>query len=205
MPASTQCSPPPATSTTTSACRSRCCACAQRHRCCAIELGMNHKGEIAYLAGIAAPTRGAGQQRAARAPRVHELGEEVAAENAAVYAALPADGVAVVNADDAHAGFFRGRAGKRRVVDFGLDAAAAVTGSYALKPLSSEMRVAHARRRGASDAGDPGPAQRAQRAGRGGVRLCSWHPMKDHRRGAERFPSLHRPPAGQAGDAAGRR
>jgi UDP-N-acetylmuramyl pentapeptide synthase len=67
--------------------------------------------------------------------------EEVAAENAAVYEALPSNGVAVINADDAHAGFFRGRAGARRVVDFGLEAKAAVTGRYTLSPLTSQIWI----------------------------------------------------------------
>jgi UDP-N-acetylmuramyl pentapeptide synthase len=67
--------------------------------------------------------------------------EEVAAENGSVYEALPASGVAVVNADDAQAAFFRGCAGARRVVDFGLDAPATVSGGYALKPLASEITV----------------------------------------------------------------
>jgi UDP-N-acetylmuramyl pentapeptide synthase len=66
--------------------------------------------------------------------------DEVAAENAAVYAALPADGVVVVNADDAHAGFFRARAGSRRIVDFGLQHAM-VRGKFTLKPLSSELAI----------------------------------------------------------------
>jgi UDP-N-acetylmuramoyl-tripeptide--D-alanyl-D-alanine ligase len=111
------------------------------HRSCAIELGMNHKGEIAYLAGIAAPTVALVNNAQREHLEFMNSVAEVAAENAAVYAALPADGVAVVNADDAHAPFFRQAAGRRRVVDFGLDAAGAVTGSYALQNLSSEIRV----------------------------------------------------------------
>jgi UDP-N-acetylmuramyl pentapeptide synthase len=54
---------------------------------------------------------------------------------------LPADGIAVVNADDAHAGFFRSRAGTRRIVDFGLEAPAAVSASYRLAPLASELAI----------------------------------------------------------------
>jgi len=111
------------------------------HRCCAIELGMNHKGEIAYLAAIAAATVALVNNAQREHLEFMNSVEEVAAENAAVYEALPAAGVAVVNADDAHAGFFRSRAGARRVVDFGLEAAALVTGSYALGPLSSEITV----------------------------------------------------------------
>ena len=111
------------------------------HRCCAIELGMNHKGEIAYLARIAAPTVALVNNAQREHLEFMNSVEEVAAENAAVYEALPAEGVAVVNADDAHADFFRGRAGDRRVVDFGLHAAAVVTGRYALQALSSDISI----------------------------------------------------------------
>ena len=111
------------------------------HRCCAIELGMNHKGEIAYLAAIAAPTVALVNNAQREHLEFMNSIEEVAAENAAVYEALPAAGVAVVNADDAHAALFRSRAGARRVVDFGLEAAALVTGSYALEPLASEITI----------------------------------------------------------------
>jgi len=110
------------------------------HRWCAIELGMNHKGEIAYLAGIAAPT--VALVNNAQREHLEFMGsvDEVAAENASVYDALPEAGVAVVNADDAHAGLFRSRARGRRVVDFGLGAGA-VGARHALKPLSSELRL----------------------------------------------------------------
>jgi UDP-N-acetylmuramoyl-tripeptide--D-alanyl-D-alanine ligase len=111
------------------------------HRWCAIELGMNHKGEIAYLADIARPTVALVNNAQREHLEFMRSIEEVAAENAAVYEALPEDGVAVVNADDAHADFFRSRAGARRVVDFSLQAKAAVGGRHALKPLSSELSV----------------------------------------------------------------
>ena len=113
----------------------------EAHRWCAIELGMNHKGEIAYLADIARP----GVALVNNAQREHlefmRSVEEVAAENAAVYDALPAQGAAVVNADDAHAAHFRERAGSRRVVDFGLAAKAAVSARHTLGPLSSELSI----------------------------------------------------------------
>jgi UDP-N-acetylmuramyl pentapeptide synthase len=67
--------------------------------------------------------------------------EEVAAENGSVYGALPPDGVAVVNADDGQAAFFRQCAGRRRIVEFGLQAKAAITGGYSLKPLTSEISI----------------------------------------------------------------
>jgi UDP-N-acetylmuramoyl-tripeptide--D-alanyl-D-alanine ligase len=110
------------------------------HRWCAIELGMNHKGEIAYLAGIARP----GVALVNNAQREHlefmRSVEEVADENASLYDALPAHGVAVINADDPHASLFRNRAGARRTVEFGLEGAM-VSGRYRLERLSSEIRL----------------------------------------------------------------
>ncbi len=113
----------------------------EAHRFCAIELGMNQKGEIAYLADIARPTIAVITN--AQREHLEYMGsvEGAAAENAAVFAALPRDGIAVVNADDAHAPFFRKAADGRKVVDFGLEARAQVSGGYALRPLSSEIRV----------------------------------------------------------------
>jgi len=110
------------------------------HRWCAIELGMNHKGEIANLAGIARPTVALVNNAQREHLEFMRSVDEVAVENASVYAALGDDGVAVVNADDAHAALFRRQAGQRRLVDFGLGAAS-VTGSYALHPLTTEIRV----------------------------------------------------------------
>src|SRR5919204_60953 len=59
----------------------------------------------------AAATRGACAALVDNAQREHlefmRNVDDVAAENASVYDALPPEGVAIVNADDAHAGFFR--------------------------------------------------------------------------------------------------
>ena len=111
------------------------------HRCCAIELGMNHKGEIATLANIAMPTVALVNNAQREHLEFMKSVDEVAAENASVYYALAADGVAVVNADDAHAEFFRKAAGGRRVVDFGLEKKALVSGGYAVRGLTSEIDI----------------------------------------------------------------
>jgi UDP-N-acetylmuramoyl-tripeptide--D-alanyl-D-alanine ligase len=110
------------------------------HRFCAIELGMNHKGEIAYLSGIAQPTVALVNNAQREHLEFMRSVEEVAEENASVYDALPDDGVAVVNADEAHAPLFRARAQKRRVVDFGLGGGA-VSARYVLSHLSSEVQI----------------------------------------------------------------
>ena len=111
------------------------------HRYCAFELGMNHPGEIAGLAAIAQPTIAV----VTNAQREHmeflHSVEASAEENANVLRALPASGIAVVNADDACRPIFLKAAGSRALVDFGLERKAAVTGGGTLKPLSSEIVV----------------------------------------------------------------
>ena len=111
------------------------------HRYCAIELGMNHKGEIATLANIAMPTVALVNNAQREHLEFMKSVDEVAAENASVYYALGADGVAIVNADDAHADFFRKAVGAHRVVDFGLEKKALVSGRYTLKGLTSEIHI----------------------------------------------------------------
>jgi UDP-N-acetylmuramoyl-tripeptide--D-alanyl-D-alanine ligase len=110
------------------------------HRWCAIELGMNHRGEIAHLAGIAAPTIALVNNAQREHLEFMDSVDQVAAENASVYEALPPSGTAVINADDPHAAFFRRRAGARPVVEFGLKDAV-VSGRYALSGLQSELRL----------------------------------------------------------------
>ena len=110
------------------------------HRWCAVELGMNHKDEIAYLADIARPT--VALVNNAQREHLEFMGsvEDVALENASIFDALLPEGVAVVNRDDAHAALFCRRAGSNRVVDFGLSEGM-VSARYTLAPLSSELRV----------------------------------------------------------------
>jgi UDP-N-acetylmuramoyl-tripeptide--D-alanyl-D-alanine ligase len=110
------------------------------HRYCAIELGMNHPGEIAMLAEIARPTVALVNNAQREHLEFMNSVEAVAEENASVFDALPADGVAVLNADDAMADVFRRRAGGRRRVEFGLKGGD-VTGRHTLKALESEIIV----------------------------------------------------------------
>jgi UDP-N-acetylmuramoyl-tripeptide--D-alanyl-D-alanine ligase len=88
------------------------------HRVAVVELGMNHPGEIAYLANIRAQ-RGAGQQRAARAPWSSWHVEAVARENGSVLSALPAVGTAVFPADDDYTPVWAALAGGRACLSFG--------------------------------------------------------------------------------------
>jgi UDP-N-acetylmuramoyl-tripeptide--D-alanyl-D-alanine ligase len=102
------------------------------HRYAVIEMGMNHPGEIAYLTRLASPT--VALVNNAQAAHLEGMGsiEAVAREKGAIYDGLCAEGVAVVNADEDFAELWRGMNAKRRVVDFGLDRPAAVSGSHVL-------------------------------------------------------------------------
>ncbi|GAA0887818.1 UDP-N-acetylmuramoyl-tripeptide--D-alanyl-D-alanine ligase [Rhodanobacter soli] len=85
------------------------------------EMGAGKPGDIAYLAAIARPDIGLVTLIApAHLARMGSI-EGVAETKGALYQALPADGVAIINADDAFASFFGGLAGARRQLRFGLD------------------------------------------------------------------------------------
>ncbi len=90
------------------------------HRAAVFELGMNHPGEIAQLAAIAAPT----VALVTNAQREHQefmhTVEAVAHENGAAITALPADGIAVYPGDEPYSAIWDALAAPRRVLRFGL-------------------------------------------------------------------------------------
>jgi UDP-N-acetylmuramoyl-tripeptide--D-alanyl-D-alanine ligase len=96
-----------------------------------LEMGAGKPGDIAWLARIAAPDIGLiNNIGPAHLERLGTLAG-VAETKGALIDALPADGIAVVNLDDAFADEFTRRAGERRIVGFGLDAAADVSARLA--------------------------------------------------------------------------
>ncbi|NJD34081.1 MAG: UDP-N-acetylmuramoyl-tripeptide--D-alanyl-D-alanine ligase [Betaproteobacteria bacterium] len=111
----------------------------QSHRAAVIEMGMNHAGEIDYLTRLAAPT----VALVNNAQRAHLEGlvslQNVALAKGEIFAGLPADGVAVFNADDAQADIWRELSRERRQLTFGLDQAADVRGRFAGHGLGGEL------------------------------------------------------------------
>src|SRR5215469_1704877 len=86
-----------------------------------LEMGAGKPGDIAYLAAIARPDIGLVNTIApAHLERMGSV-EGVAETKGALYQALPVDGVAIINADEAFASFFTGLAGTRRQLRFALD------------------------------------------------------------------------------------
>jgi UDP-N-acetylmuramoyl-tripeptide--D-alanyl-D-alanine ligase len=87
---------------------------------CVVEIGMNHRGEIAPLAALACPHVGV----ITNIERSHigNLGsvEAIAEEKADLLRALPPNGVAVLPAESASLPILRAACGTRQVITFGL-------------------------------------------------------------------------------------
>ena len=94
----------------------------EHHRAAVVELGMNHPGETAQLASLMRPSVALINNAQREHQEFMASVEAVAREHIALIEALPADGVAVVNADDEYAPLWRQAAGAHRVIDFGLAA-----------------------------------------------------------------------------------
>ncbi|HET9643695.1 MAG TPA: UDP-N-acetylmuramoyl-tripeptide--D-alanyl-D-alanine ligase [Burkholderiaceae bacterium] len=98
------------------------------HRAGVVELGMNHPGEIAMLAGLVQPAVALVNNAQREHQEFMASVEAVARENGSVIEALAADGVAVFPADDAQAPLWREMAGARRQLTFALEGGAEVKG-----------------------------------------------------------------------------
>ena len=111
------------------------------HRVGVVEVGMNHPGETAELAQIAGPTIAVINNAQREHQEFMRSVTDVADEHASLIKALPADGIAVINADDVHAAVWRAAAGHREVRDFGFDQKAAVSATCELQAASALLAV----------------------------------------------------------------
>jgi UDP-N-acetylmuramoyl-tripeptide--D-alanyl-D-alanine ligase len=114
---------------------------APRHRAAVLELGMNHAGEIDYLARLVRPT----VALVVNAQREHQeflhSVEATAHENGATIPLLPQDGIAVLPADDGCIGIWRRLAQTRPILDFGLTAPAVLTARYRLEHSAYHVSI----------------------------------------------------------------
>ena len=111
------------------------------HRAAVVEIGMNRPGETAYLAGITRPTIALVNNAQREHQEFMKTVADVAAEHGALIAGLPENGVAVINADDAYADYWRRISAGRRVCDFGLEAPAEVRAQFRLTETGAEIEV----------------------------------------------------------------
>ena len=111
------------------------------HRYAVIAMGMNHSGEIDYLTRLARPDvaviNNAGSAHLAGLGSV----EAVARAKGEILAGLPESGIAVINADDMYAPLWRELAGKRAVIEFGLERNVAVHAQWRVQNHGAHIEV----------------------------------------------------------------
>jgi UDP-N-acetylmuramoyl-tripeptide--D-alanyl-D-alanine ligase len=100
------------------------------HQFAVLEMGMNHAGEIDNLTRLARP--GVAVVTNALTAHIGFLGsvENIARAKGEIFNGLSDAGIAVFNADDAHASLWREANARRCIIDFGLRQPASVRGQY---------------------------------------------------------------------------
>ena len=89
------------------------------HRAAVVELGANHRGEIAALTTMVSPSVGVITQCAPAHLEGFGSIEGVARAKGELFEHMPGKAVAVVNADDPYVALWRELAGRRRCISFG--------------------------------------------------------------------------------------
>lgn len=112
------------------------------HRRGVVEMGANHPGEIADLARLCAPRVGVVTQCAPAHLEGFGSVAGVARAKGELFESLPSDGVGVVNADDAFAGFWTGQLGRREILRFGLESPADVSAEFTPGERGSRITLA---------------------------------------------------------------
>jgi UDP-N-acetylmuramoyl-tripeptide--D-alanyl-D-alanine ligase len=105
-----------------------------------VELGMNHPGEIARLAAIAAPTVAMVNNAQREHQEFMHTVEAVALENGSVLRRAAGDGVAVFPGDDEYTALWRGLASQRAVLTFGLSDACDVRATYTQNSFGNNLK-----------------------------------------------------------------
>ncbi len=160
------------------------------HRAAVIEMGMNHPGEIAYLAPIGSPT----VALVTNAQRAHLEGmgdmDEVAREKGSIFGGLQANGIAVINADDAYAFFWHGMAGRHAVRTFAIDTLADVRGSVRQHGLEIAIELSAPEGEAAITLHIPGRHNARNAVAAAAACLAAGVPMACVQAGLEAFPGV---------------
>lgn len=93
----------------------------QQHRCAVIEMGANHQGEIDYLSTLVQPD--VALITNAGSAHIEGFGgtvEHVARAKGEIWMGLKESGIAVINADDTYADYWRELVGERTTLTFGM-------------------------------------------------------------------------------------
>ncbi len=113
----------------------------EQHDYAVLEMGMNHPGEIRYLTRLARPD--VALVNNAHSAHIGLMGSvrAIAEAKGEIFEGLGETGVAIINADDPHADYWRGLNAGRRVLSFGLSAGADVRGEYRPGEYGGELLV----------------------------------------------------------------
>ncbi len=113
----------------------------QTHQFAVLEMGMNHAGEIDYLTRLARPD--VALVNNAMTAHIGFLGsiENIARAKGEIFNGLSDAGIAVFNADDAHAFLWRDANARRSVIDFGIRQPAAVRGQFRPAAFGSALTL----------------------------------------------------------------
>lgn len=106
-----------------------------------VEMGMSYIGEISRLTDMAQPS--VALVNNAAAAHLEGLGslEAVAQAKGEIFEGLANDGIAIINADDTFADYWKDLASKKQIMTFALENAADVTADYELNGFGSVIKL----------------------------------------------------------------
>jgi UDP-N-acetylmuramoyl-tripeptide--D-alanyl-D-alanine ligase len=109
------------------------------HTFAVIEMGMNHEGEIRYLTKLASPK--VALVNNAGTAHIGELGsrEAIARAKGEIYEGLAEDGVAVINAEDNFADYWKSLNKNRKIISFGIKEDSDVSASFQIQNITSQI------------------------------------------------------------------
>lgn len=111
------------------------------HRYAVIEMGANHPGEIAYLTHIARPDVALINNAGPAHLEGFGTVEGVAHAKGEIFSGLPANGTAVINADDVYTAVWETLAAKQRIVRFGFTAGSDVSAQWEGDATGSRLHL----------------------------------------------------------------
>ena len=115
------------------------CELRSAHRYAVIEMGMNHAGELSYLTRLAEPDVALINNSGVAHIENFGSSEAIARAKGEIFEGLKEGGTAVFSSDEQYAPLWRELAAGRKQLEFALEAKAAVSASYKIRQLDSEI------------------------------------------------------------------